>query len=73
MPTASLTAALARMHAITMQDNTYNIDNLPSSALTHIAVSLCAPIVGVNLELKKSQNVHLHMKGRAMNVDWTWL
>src|SRR5210317_2018667 len=31
------------MNAIIMQDNTYNIDNLPSSALTHIASFLSVP------------------------------
>ena len=41
--------------------------------LAIIAMSLCAPIVGVNLEVKKSQNLHLLMNRRAMNVDWTWL
>ena len=41
--------------------------------LALVALSLCAPIVGVNLEVKKSQNLHLLMNRRAMNVDWTWL
>ena len=31
------------MHAIIMQDNTFNMDNLPSSALTHIASFLTVP------------------------------
>ena len=38
-----------------------------------IAMSLCAPIAGVNLEVKKPQCAHLIMKGYVMNVGWTWL
>ena len=38
-----------------------------------VAMSLCAPIVGVNLEVKESQFAKIALKGRAMPVDWTWL
>jgi hypothetical protein len=41
--------------------------------LAIIAMSLCAPIAGVNLEVKKPQCAHLFMKGYVMNVDWAWL
>ena len=41
--------------------------------LALIAMSLCASIAGVNVEVKKPQSAHLLMKGRAMNVDWAWL
>jgi hypothetical protein len=41
--------------------------------LAIIAMSLCAPIAGVNLEVKKPQCAQLFMKGYVMDVDWTWL
>ena len=41
--------------------------------LALVAMSLCAPIAGVNLEIKKPHFAKIALKGCAMHVDWTWL